>query len=109
MFNLSFHFPYFGKNFTSLSISKNGYVAFDYSLDGHTKNEAPVNAHVIALLNLAFKSSENGSVFYRQVHNHTQLDRIASEINQAYSPTSACIVTWDSVVEFSECKLFVVI
>ena len=100
MFNLSFDFPYFGRNFINLSISKNGYVAFNYSLDGYTKNKAPFDANVIAPLNLAFKSSENGSVFYRQIQNHTQLNRIAMEINQVYSPTSAFIVTWDSVVVF---------
>ena len=97
MFNFSFDFPYFDKNFTNLSISLNGYVAFNYSLESYTKNKAPFDANVIAPLNLAFKSSENGSVFYRQIHNHTQLNRIASEIGQFYSPTSAFIVTWESV------------
>jgi hypothetical protein len=91
---INFNFFYSGKIYKSCLICTYGYIWFD-------------NNYFIAAFAHDLDTTRNGYIYYRLTNNQQILNQIGQEINSLkysnttnYMPTSAFVVTWESVASF---------
>jgi hypothetical protein len=100
--SLSKDYSFYGQNYSSIYISTNGYVSFEYNDIFEPVPMSLIDKPTIAVLFDDFDTKKSGNVFYRQSENRNLLDSISNDINN--SPikekpelTSSMIITWDQV------------
>jgi hypothetical protein len=101
--NFNFSLSYYGNVYNRCCISINGYISFD----DMTNSYYPVENFFIAPFDNDLDSTKNGTISYRKINDPQTLSLMGQEISSLYYldtlnfiPTSAFIVTWDSVAPY---------
>ena len=105
--SLGFSFPYFGKNYTLIYTSINGYFMFGTdpsvsSLAGWAKRNNITGPYLIApYMYDFFTSNGGGNIYYRHIIDAATLSSIGTEISSAkstsFAPNQAFVFTWSAV------------
>ena len=100
--SLNKDYSFYGQNYSSIYISTNGFVSFEFNEMFEPVPMSSIDKPTIAVLFDDFDTKRSGNVFYRQSENKNLLESISNDINN--SPikekpelTSSMIITWDQV------------
>jgi hypothetical protein len=94
-------YSFYGQNYSSIFISTNGYVSFEFNEIFEPVAMSLIDKPTIAALFNDFDTKRRGNVFYRQTNNKRLLESISNEISDSMDKKtelkSSLIVTWDQV------------
>ena len=100
--SLNKDYSFYGQNYSSIFISTNGYVSFEFNEIFEPVSMSLIDKPTIAAFFDDFDTKRRGNVFYRQSSNKRLLDSISndiyeSSIRQRPELKSSLIITWDQV------------
>ena len=92
---------FYEKNYSSIYISTNGFVSFEFSEIFEPVAMNLIDKPTIAVLFDDFDTKRRGNVFYSQTQNKRLLESISNDVNELLNEEpeleSSMIVTWDQI------------
>jgi hypothetical protein len=101
--DLSFTFVYFGKSYTQISISSNGYVCFGEN-EKCTNNKEPLTDDILIGLYYDLDTKRNGSgqIYYKNLNDSTMASLYVNLLDPSFVPKNIFMITYDNVLPYLE-------
>ena len=99
--NLDFTFVYFGKSYTQVSISSNGYVCMDINTAcGNRMRPSPYD--ILVGLNYDLNSMRDGSgqIYYKNINDSTYVSLYVNLLDSSFVPKNIFMITYDNVLPY---------